>query len=277
MLRTRIITAVVLLALLLPTLFLASLPVFALIMALFSSAGMWEWARLAGFKSIAAVVWAVLWLATASALLLMQAGVVGSIANLRLILIAAAFAWIALLAFCLPRASLPRFLAVPAVLAVLGFIVMFAAWLALLLARESGPDFLLSLLGIAWVADIAAYFGGRAFGRSKLAPRISPGKTWAGAYAALLAVLVYAWVCSALPGLSGTLPARIDQSDGMPAMLLSAVVLVTLSIMGDLFESLLKRHAGVKDSSGLLPGHGGVLDRVDALLPLLPIALLFIA
>ncbi|SCC95022.1 Phosphatidate cytidylyltransferase [Thiomonas sp. X19] len=278
MLRTRIITAVVLLALLLPTLFLASLSVFALVMALFSSAAMWEWARLAGFKSMAAVVWAVLWLATAAALLLlMQAGGAGSIANLRPILMAAALAWIALLAFCLPRANLPRFLAVPAVLAVLGFIVMFAAWLALLLARESGPGFLLSLLGIAWVADIAAYFGGRAFGRSKLAPRISPGKTWAGAYAALLAVLVYAWVCSALPGLSGTLLARIDQTYGMPAMLVSAVLLVTLSIMGDLFESLLKRHAGVKDSSGLLPGHGGVLDRVDALLPLLPIALLFMA
>ncbi len=278
MLRTRIITAVVLLALLLPALLLASPSVFALIMAFFSTAGMWEWARLAGFKSGAAAAWALVWLATASSLLLlMQAGAVGSIENLHWILAAAAIVWIALLAFCLPRASLPRFLAVPAALAVLGFIVMFAAWLALLLAHESGPDFLLSLLGIAWVADIAAYFGGRVFGRSKLAPRISPGKTWAGAYAALLAVLVYAVVCSALPGLSGTLPARIDQRYGMLTMLVITVLLVALSIMGDLFESLLKRHAGVKDSSGLLPGHGGVLDRVDALLPLLPIALLFIA
>jgi phosphatidate cytidylyltransferase len=278
MLRTRIITAVVLLALLLPTFFWASPIVFALVMGLLASAAMWEWARLAGFRSVAAVGWALLWLASAGGLLaVMHAGVATSSLSLRPILVVAALVWIVLLGFCLPQASLPRGFAVPGVLASLGFVVMSAAWLALLLARESGPGFLLSLLGMAWVADIAAYFGGRAFGRRKLAPRISPGKTWAGVYAALFAELIYALVCSQIPTLSGTLFARVHQTYGTPVMLAGALLFVALSIMGDLFESLLKRHAGVKDSSALLPGHGGVLDRVDALLPLLPIALLFIA
>lgn len=278
MLRTRIITAAVLLALLLPTLFWASDTVFAVAMGILASAAMWEWARLAGFKSVAALGWALLWLMSAGALLgVMHASGAGLSLNMRPILIGAALVWMVLLGFCLPKAALPRGFAVPGALAALGLIVMLAAWLALLLARESGPGFLLSLLGMAWVADVAAYFGGRAFGQRKLAPRISPGKTWAGVYAAMFAELIYAAVCSQVPSLSGTLFARIDHSHGMVVMLAGALLFVALSIMGDLFESLLKRHAGVKDSSALLPGHGGVLDRVDALLPLLPIALLFIA
>ena len=278
MLRTRIITAVVLLALLLPTFFWASSTIFALVMGLLASAGMWEWARLAGFKSAAAVGWALLWLASSGGLLaLMHASGADPNLSLRPILMVAALVWFVLLVFCLPRAGLPRSFAVPGVLASFGFVVMSAAWLALLLARESGPGFLLSLLGMAWVADIAAYFGGRAFGRRKLAPRISPGKTWAGVYVAMFAELIYAVVCSQLPALSGTLFARVHQTYGTSVMFASALLFVALSVMGDLFESLLKRHARVKDSSALLPGHGGVLDRVDALLPLLPIAVLFIA
>lgn len=277
MLRTRIITAAVLLAVLLPSLFYASSMVFALVAGVFGCTGMWEWARLAGQKPTAARVWAALWLIVA----------VGVLSNLPLnptrmhlgfewVFVAAALVWIVLLASSLPRAALPRFLAMPHVLAALGFVIMFAAWLALLQARQTGAGFLLSVLLVAWVADIAAYFGGRAFGRRKLAPHISPGKTWAGVYAALPAVIAYGFACSQIQVFSGTLLARIDSMFGMVGMLACAVLFLALSIMGDLFESLLKRHAGVKDSSGLLPGHGGVLDRIDALLPLLPFAVLFL-
>ena len=277
MLRTRIITAAVLLAVLLPSLFFASALVFACVAAVFGCAGMWEWARLAGQKPAAAMAWAALWLIVAAGVLSRMT--LGSRLNLGLegAFIAATLAWAVLLASSLPRAALPRFLAASRILTVLGFVVMFAAWLALLQARQTGAGFLLSVLLIAWVADVAAYFGGRAFGRRKLAPRISPGKTWAGVYAALLAVLAYGLLCSQVPALSNTLLARIDQMFGMVAMLGCAALFLALSIMGDLFESLLKRHAGVKDSSALVPGHGGVLDRIDALLPLLPVAILFLA
>ncbi len=277
MLRTRIITAAVLLAVLLPSLFFAPAFVFASVAGIFGCAGMWEWARLAGQKPAAALTWAALWLIAAAGVLSRMT--LGSKLNLGLdwAFIAAALTWAVLLASSLPGAALPRLLAVPHILAFLGFVVMFAAWLALLQARQAGAGFLLSVLLVAWVADVAAYFGGRAFGRRKLAPRISPGKTWAGVYAALLAVLAYGLLCSQVPALSNTLLARIDRMFGLAAMLGCAALFLALSIMGDLFESLLKRHAGVKDSSALLPGHGGVLDRIDALLPLLPVAILFLA
>ncbi len=277
MLRTRIITAAALLAVLLPSLFFASAFVFAGVAGAFGCAGMWEWARLAGQKPVAALGWAALWLIVAAGTLSRMTLGSGSHLGLDGAFVAAALVWAVLLLSSLPRAALPKPLAVPHILAVLGFVVMFAAWLALLRARQAGAGFLLSVLLVAWVADVAAYFGGRAFGRRKLAPRISPGKTWAGVYAALLAVLAYGLLCSLVPALSDTLLARIDRMFGMAAMLGCAALFLALSIMGDLFESLLKRHAGVKDSSALLPGHGGVLDRVDALLPLLPVAILFLA
>ncbi len=266
MLRTRILTALALLALLLPTVFAAPRWLFAVVFGAFCAAGMWEWARLAGVRGAAAVGCAVVWALLAA---LLSAG-----AAPDAVFGAALVAWLLLLAASLPRAALPAPLARPAVLVALGALVLLAGWLALLRARAAGPMLLLSVLALAWVADVAAYFGGRAIGGAKLAPRISPGKTRAGAYSAAAAVLLYGAVCARW--LPDTLPARLARDWGVIGMVVALLALGALSICGDLFESLLKRHAGVKDSSALLPGHGGVLDRVDALLPLMPAAMLLL-
>jgi phosphatidate cytidylyltransferase len=128
-----------------------------------------------------------------------------------------------------------------------------------------------------WAADIAAYFGGRAFGRRKLAPTISPGKSWEGVASGMLGVLVLAALWLAIDARWATDSASIftllNQRFGVVVMVLAVLALAGLSVVGDLFESLIKRAVGAKDSSALLPGHGGVLDRVDALLPVLPCAM----
>jgi phosphatidate cytidylyltransferase len=135
--------------------------------------------------------------------------------------------------------------------------------LALVQLRQLGPLTLVCTMAIVWAADVAAYFAGRAFGKSKLAPSISPGKTWAGAWGAVVGVLAYGFIASAW------LPEALQKSLLLFAM--SLVGLTILSIVGDLFESLLKRQADLKDSSNILPGHGGILDRIDSLTSTLPI------
>ena len=146
-------------------------------------------------------------------------------------------------------------------------------------ARVVGLNFLLSIFCLVWVADIAAYFGGRAFGRHKLAPSISPGKSWEGVWSGMAGVLLMAgaWVAleQRLGADSPSLYSRLGQELGVAGAAVAIVALAGISVVGDLVESLVKRAAGAKDSSRLLPGHGGVLDRVDALLPVFPIALAF--
>ncbi|PKO49753.1 MAG: phosphatidate cytidylyltransferase, partial [Betaproteobacteria bacterium HGW-Betaproteobacteria-21] len=147
-----------------------------------------------------------------------------------------------------------------------GLIVMVPPALALAHLRQLGPWLLLGIMAMVWVADIAAYFSGRAFGRRKLAPGISPGKTWEGAAGAVVGVLAFGYaVLYAFGG--AQVPGWVF---GVAFPLLFAFTAV--SIIGDLFESLLKRQAGVKDSGALLPGHGGILDRIDSLTSTLPLA-----
>jgi phosphatidate cytidylyltransferase len=158
-----------------------------------------------------------------------------------------------------------------------GLLALWATWLAIVHARGIGLGFVLSVFCVVWVADIGAYFGGRRFGRHKLAPAISPGKTWEGVWAGVAAVLVLAavWLAGQQsiaelgPSLFSALADRFGPVLGAAAL----VVLSGFGVAGDLIESLVKRAAGAKDSSRLLPGHGGVLDRVDALLPVFPLAL----
>ena len=155
-------------------------------------------------------------------------------------------------------------LSAPGLGGVVGLVVLLPTWLALIQLRTLGGGALLALMATVWIADIAAYFSGRAFGKHKLAPRISPGKTWEGALGALVGVEVYGLVLwTAFPGF---LPALQSWQ-----VLLGLAVVTAISIFGDLFESLLKRQAGLKDSSQLLPGHGGVLDRIDSLTSTLPL------
>jgi phosphatidate cytidylyltransferase len=170
-----------------------------------------------------------------------------------------------------------------AVRLVVGVLALWVAWLAAAQARFIGINFLLSVLVLVWVADIAAYAAGRTFGlkftKNKLAPSISPGKSWEGAWGGTVGVLVLGvcwavadrWVGAPTPSVYSHLVAV-----GWWLLVIAAVFLTAMSIVGDLTESLVKRSAGMKDSSNLLPGHGGVLDRVDALLPTLPLAMFIV-
>jgi phosphatidate cytidylyltransferase len=162
----------------------------------------------------------------------------------------------------------------PALRFIVGWVLIAAAWAALIASRERGLAYLATVCGLVWAADIFAYFGGRALGKHKLAPSISPGKSWEGAISGLLVVIVLAVIVVVVTvHPHGNLFALLHDRFGFAGMVFAVAALVALAVVGDLVESLVKRAAGAKDSSGLLPGHGGVLDRVDALLPVFPAAL----
>ena len=275
MLKQRAITAVALLAVLLPTLFM-SYPEPFIVLALFMvAAGAWEWGRLSGltFKQallnavILSVALLVLWVSGHSHLrsfvwlLPSLVWVIGGVLLLRI----GVAGWSALSS---------RFRLA------LGYVVLVFAWVAMANARTIGVNLLLSIFFLVWAADVFAYFGGKAFGRRKLAPSISPGKSWAGAYAGAVGVMLVGglWVLADQSFLvdSPSLYTSLQNRYGW-AGLIAVLGLTALSVVGDLVESLVKRSAGVKDSSNLLPGHGGVLDRIDALLPVLPVAMMLVA
>jgi len=153
----------------------------------------------------------------------------------------------------------------------MGALILISAYCAMLQLRNIGPGIMLLFMATVWIADVAAYFSGRRFGGAKLAPDISPGKTWAGAYGAFAATAFYALLWITL--LPGFLPPAIMAKPGGALWMFPLIALLALAaIVGDLFESALKRRAGLKDSGGMLPGHGGMLDRIDALLPVLPLS-----
>ena len=158
-----------------------------------------------------------------------------------------------------------------------GLAALWVCWLAMVNARAGGLNYILSIFVLVWAADIFAYFGGRAFGKRKLAPTISPGKSWAGVWSGMAGTLVVAvgWLVFDGRGLAyfDSFYTLVNERWTTIGLALVVVFLVAMSIVGDLFESLVKRSARAKDSSALLPGHGGVLDRIDALLPVFPIAL----
>jgi phosphatidate cytidylyltransferase len=274
MLLPRVITAVALLALLLPSLLMATPWPFALLTLLLIAAAGWEWSRLNGVAAVAAVGPGVL-LALAGLWAVRNASVVSVPATLWW---GAAMAWLVVGTLAL-HGGPAHWMRWPAALRLaLGLLALGAAWLALAHARTVGVNFLLSVLCLVWAADIGAYFAGRRFGRRKLAPTISPGKSWEGVAGGAVAALALAalWVLLidrrwAVD--SASLYTQWFDRFGWLGLLPLTLLLVGFSVAGDLFESLVKRAAGAKDSSRLLPGHGGVLDRVDALLPVLPVAM----
>lgn len=154
----------------------------------------------------------------------------------------------------------------------LGVLLLGATWMALVELQARSPWLVLAAMAIVWIADTAAYFSGRAFGRHKLAPEVSPGKTWEGVFGAWVAVALYAFVLSSFAQDAGFRGAATPLA--IAAWIAFALLLASISVIGDLFESLLKRHANMKDSGTLLPGHGGILDRIDALLAAMPLAAL---
>jgi len=270
MLRQRILTALVLLAVLLPALFAPMAWPFAWLTLAFIAAAGWEWGRLNGLAAAPALGLGALTAALSLLLATTQTPQARSVACL-----VATAAWLLLGAVAL-RQGPAGWLRWPRMLRVaLGPLLLAVAWLGLNQAHGVGVVFLLSVMCLVWMADIAAYAGGRAFGRHKLAPTISPGKTWEGAISGVLGVLLLAagwwWADQSLASSNPGLASRLVASFGVAGAALLLVILAGASVLGDLVESLVKRAAGAKDSSRLLPGHGGVLDRIDALLPVFPL------
>ena len=274
MLKQRVITALVLMALLVPSLMVGSPWPFALFCLLLMAGAAWEWARLNGGDAVSIALAAALVGACAVAFGL------GWVTQAPAPLWWAALGvWVLGVGWAL-RAGVAAWGVHPKwVRWLVGLVLLWLAWLAILNARRVGINFMLSVFCVVWMADIAAYFGGKAFGRRKLAPTISPGKSWEGVWSGMLGVVALAFVWLIVDRTFG-----VDSQSVFSQLLgrlgwfgaaLVVVFLCALSVVGDLFESLVKRSAGAKDSSRLLPGHGGVLDRFDALLPVVPAALAF--
>lgn len=278
MLKQRIITALLMLAVLVPAVFYPNPAVFAWVALGLIAAAAWEWARLNQYAP--AMAWASGGICAALCLVSWKFGWVG--ATPKLLWIGAGSAWVLIAAWLL-RAGVPAWAKVPQTLRWFGGVLaLWVAWLAVVQARTMGINFLFSVLVLAWVADIFAYFAGRTFGGKfftrKLAPSISPGKTWEGVCGGLTGVLIMAFAWRAWDQTGVAVQPSLYTFicvNGKIFLVLAAFFLTMMSVVGDLLESLFKRSAGVKDSSNLLPGHGGVLDRVDALLPILPLAMVF--
>ncbi len=262
MLKTRIMTACVLIAAFIPILFFSTHLFWAACMLLVSLVALFEWAKLINVTQGASVIYtivcgllgvAVLYLANEKGFhwLFYQ--------SLSAFIIALGF-WVLIV-----PVLLTKFVVIKSkwLLLFLGFLLIAPLWFALICAKVADPLLLLTLLASIWIADSAAYFAGKNLGKRKLAPSINPGKTWEGVIGALLAVSFFGAIL------------YFTNVAGITVFPLLWLVVV-LSIMGDLFESLIKRQVNKKDSGNILPGHGGILDRIDGVIPSLPIAILMI-
>ncbi len=268
MLKSRVITAIVLLVLLLLALFALPASGWAVLVMVMVWQGASEWAKLSRLSGRQATVFWGLTLAMMLALLWFDSThAENQQVFLHLLVYAvSALLWLIIVpTWLLAGWKVER----PWLMALVGWAVLIPTGLAMLDLRAASPSpwMLLFVMCLVWVADSAAYFAGRKFGKNKLAPSISPGKTWEGVVGAMLGVTVYVvavW----------SLSPNFTQRELLPILLLASWWWVGLAVVGDLFESAIKRQAGVKDSGALLPGHGGLLDRIDALTSTLPLAAL---
>lgn len=262
MLKTRMLTSIMLMPIFLAALFLLPEIYWALLMFAVILMGIWEWAAMAKFPPMARVVYLLLTLVTGVTLILASGARIAYFQQYGMFwgILAATLFWIAIAPIWLvTRFNLKNMY----LMAVAGWLVIVPLWFALVSLRRISPWLLLSILAAVWIADSAAYFFGRRFGKHKLAPKISPGKTWEG--------VIGAWVAVSLYGFVLCLTLHLDYW-----LIAGLWGMTVLSIMGDLLESLMKRQANVKDSGTLLPGHGGMLDRIDGLTSSLPLAAFFI-
>lgn len=283
MLKQRVITAIVLLLILLAS-YWAGPVAFCAVMAIAFFLAQWEWLRLAGIQSwVAGVVAAILGLTVCSSVYVMYAEITGGqietafynqVAGLFILYVGiVSLLWIGIAI----RVFFSRFggmKVAPVIVSVTAVFFAPAAWLSFVSMYSAfGISMILSLLMIVWIADIMAYFTGRAFGKHRLAPAISPNKSWEGVAGGMVSVIVLGLLAGWFLPQYHTVPGVLMNSFGALGWVLGGFVLVSLSIVGDLFESALKRQVGVKDSSNLLPGHGGFYDRMDAMMPTLPAGL----
>jgi phosphatidate cytidylyltransferase len=275
MLKTRVLTAIALLPLVLGMLFLASPAAWMAFAAAIALVSCWEWSRLCGFGPVARRVFLVASAAIGAALAATYLrGPERVFANLaQASFVASAYFWV----FAVPAWLALRLRPEPWVSGLAGWFVLWPMCTALVVLREASPWILLACAVLVWVADIAAYFAGRRYGRRKLAPAISPGKTREGVAGALLGVLAYGLALDVYAHARPGPFAPLFEPAGGTLAVAAMMALAALSVLGDLFESWMKRGAGRKDSSSLLPGHGGVLDRIDALTPALPVAALLLS
>ena len=284
MLKQRVITAIVLLLILIGAYCLGPVA-FAGVMAVGFALAQWEWLKLAGLTSLASALLAVIVSGSTAGLTFvayqdlqvihqisaeyqMLYANLSSIFVMYLAIVTLLWVGISIRVFFARMKGLPvNRIAV----GVTGVFFPPAAWLGFVAMYASfGISMVISLLAIVWVADIMAYFTGMAFGKHRMCPAISPKKSWEGVAGGMLSVMVLGLIFAlCLPEVK-TIPGVLTESMGVAAWIVVAFVLVSLSIVGDLFESALKRQAGIKDSSNLLPGHGGFYDRLDAMMPTLP-------
>ena len=275
MLRTRVATAVIVFLVVVGLLFFAPSGPWGFFVLAIALTGCWEWSRLCGFAPkqqsiyllLSGVLGGALWM------LHLRAGEeMFRDITLSALALATLF-WVLVAPLWLRFGWRPT----PWPAALAGWIVLWPMWFAIVALREIGPWVLLAVAAIVWIADIAAYFAGRRFGKRKLAPAVSPGKSWEGVYGALVGVALYGAIL-AIVAHSVAMPLASVFKPAFGLMAILAMLLLTaLSVVGDLLESWMKRGAGRKDSSRLLPGHGGVLDRIDALTSTLPVAALAIS
>ncbi|WVH09809.1 MAG: Phosphatidate cytidylyltransferase [Fluviibacter phosphoraccumulans EoVTN8] len=265
MLMTRIKIATVLLALVLLVLFVLPGWTWVVFASLLSGLGFWEWLRMTPtpYASPVGRILLALLFGNILAAIALVAPVFWMAWLTGISLLVASVFWLLLVPLWLvKRWELRK----PVLHFLVGIVLLVPAWCALVSMKSVPPEpwLLLTTMAVPWIADIGAYFSGKQFGKRKLAPAISPGKTWEGVAGAAVCMLIYAVALNQIGGIFTAL--------SLPVLLL----LLVLSVTGDLFESLMKRQAGIKDSSQLLPGHGGVLDRIDSQLSVLPVALLMI-
>jgi phosphatidate cytidylyltransferase len=266
MLKQRVITAIILTAIFLSALFGLSTTFFPLFIGAVVLIGAWEWANLSSLGAVWQRILYALIIAGFLALLACQIGLCGvesalNLALIKSVLIIAAGWWALALLLVQGYPSSAILWGHPAIRLLIGVLVLVPTWLALVYIRfqPQGAWLVVMIAGIVAAADIGGYFAGRKFGKHKLAPAVSPGKTWEGFTGGLLSNILLASV--------------VGYFTGSNIGLLLAIVVPTslFSVLGDLLESMVKRHAGVKDSGVILPGHGGILDRVDSITAAAPV------
>lgn len=258
MLKQRIITALILLPIALCGFFLLAGASFALFIGAVVTLGAWEWARLAGFAAQSVRVAYAAVVAILLLLMYLQPALAPWVLG------AAVLWWVLATFLVLTYADTSAHWTGTACKLVIGLLVLLPAWQGLVLIKQwqLGNWLILAVMVLVWGADIGAYFSGKAFGKRKLAPKVSPGKSWEGLFGGLVASLLITAVVGVARDWSGS---------QLFLGLLGAAIVVLISVVGDLTESMFKRESGVKDSSNLLPGHGGVLDRIDSLTAAIPV------